>query len=113
MPSPQSLMSVATDSSIRIYERLRIIKGDDKKISSPEEAKAILAIPSSDILWTDNKDELPLAQIEARNYLKFGDKNLWDVFSQAGKYIKTKGNAVLDRISNYLSSENGKPIAKN
>ena len=51
MPTSQSLMSVATNSNLRVFERIKIIKGDDKKISSPEEAKAIAA-------WAKSKSGL-------------------------------------------------------
>ena len=111
MPSSQSLMTVATNSDLRIFERIKIIKGDDKKISSPEEAKAILAIPTSEVVWSDNKNELPYAQIEAKNYLQFGDSNLWDSIKKAGKYIKNKGILAFDRISQYFRNE--QPVAQN
>lgn len=102
MPTTQSLMSVATNPNLRVFERIRIIKGDDKKISSPEEAKAILAIPSSDVVWSDNKSALPLAQLDATNYLKYGDSNIWDSIAQAGKYLKNKGSEAIARFSNYF-----------
>ena len=65
-----NLMSVATNSNLRVHERIKIIKGDDRRISSVAEARAILAIPSRDVVWTENKEKLPLAQMEAHNYLR-------------------------------------------
>lgn len=63
------LMSIAVNSDLRIHERIAKIKGKDNKISSVDEANAILAIPSKDIIITDNKDTLTYAKIDAQNYL--------------------------------------------
>ena len=111
IPQAQSLTAIAVNSSIRVHERIVRIKGEDKRISSPEEAKAILAIPSSEVRWLENKNELPFAQLEAKNYLKYGNENLWDCITKAGKYIKHKGNLALDRLSSFLS--NNRSIAQN
>ena len=107
MPNTESLTSIATNSELRIYERIRLIKGDDKKISSQEEAKAILAIPSNEVVWSDNKNELPYAIMEANHYLKHGDSNLLDMFEKAGKYIKKQGISMLARLSEYMRTNEG------
>ena len=65
----ESLMSIAVNSDLRIHERIKIIKGDDKKISTVTEAKAILAIPSSDIIITDNSEALSIAKMNASAFL--------------------------------------------
>ena len=106
---PTQEMIIAADTSLSIHERIVRIKGKDKKISSPEEAKAILQISSKEISWFENKDELPFAQMEAMNYLKYGDANLMDYISAAGKYIKNKGNVAFKRIATYFGNEE-KPI---
>ena len=96
------LMFIAKNSGMKVHERIALIKGKDKRISSKEEAKAILAIPNNEVSWLENKNELPMCQMEAMNYLKFGDSNLWDSLSKAGQYLKDKGNVVLERMSNYF-----------
>ena len=102
--SAESLMSIAINSNLRIHERIKKIKGNDKVISSEKEANAIIAIPASDVLFTDNKDALALAKMEAYSYLNGGGKNLWDYMSSAYKYCKKQGSAALTRISNYFNA---------
>ena len=71
MATTESLMSIAKNSDLRVYERIRIIKGEDKIINSVSEANAIIAIPASDIIpVVDNPNELSLAKMDAFNYLK-------------------------------------------
>ena len=100
----EPLMNIAKNSDLRIYERLQKILGDDKKISSDAEARAILSIPASDIIFTDNKEELSLAKMMAYSYLKGDCKNFWDDLASAYKFCKDKGSALWARISDYINS---------
>lgn len=94
-----NLMSIASDSSLRIHERIKRIKGSDKKISSVEEARAILAISSKDLVWTDNKEALPIAQMEANNFLNEHEKKLKEKQQTDNPSWITKGIAVAKEIN--------------
>ena len=61
MQTTQNLIAIATNKNLRIHERIKLIKESDgiKGISSQEEAKAIIAIPAKDLIFTDNKEGLP------------------------------------------------------
>ena len=90
----QTLMSIAKNSNLRVHERIKEIKGEDKKISSPEEAKAILAIPASDLTITDNKQALSIAKMDANYYLS-------DYKARKNKENKIKdNNSTFEFISN-------------
>ena len=87
----------------RINEVLKQIKGKDKRISSREEAEAILEFSKhAEVLWTDDKDALPLAYMEAQNYLN-GGKNLGEYILEAYHSIKEKGAKFLTKVSNKVS----------
>ena len=108
-----NLMSVATNSNLRVCERIKIIKGDDRRISSVAEAKAILAIPSQDVTWTENQEKLPLAQMDAQNYLRKKElehqekienkKNNW---VQKGKKILIKVNKGIKTVKKVVDTVN-------
>ena len=101
----EPLMFIAQNHDLRIYERIIKIKGEDKKISSRAEAEAIISIPSVDLVFTDSKEALSLAKMEAYNYLKNGGKNLVDDLVDAYNYCREKGSVIFGRISRYLVSE--------
>ena len=103
MAGSQTLMSIAQNSAMSVHMRILLIKGDDKRISSEEEARAILAIPVKEVGWLENKNELPFEKNNALNYLKYGDKNLRDVIVEAGIYVQQKGSAVLTKIIDYFN----------
>ena len=107
----QSLTTIATNSNLRIHERIRLIKGEDRKISSPEEANAILSIPSKDVILTDNKEALTLSKREAASFLKYGDKNLQDSLKTIYNYIVKEGSTFISKVSNYFNPD--KAIAQN
>ena len=104
MPTIQNLMAIATNSSLRIHERIKLIKESDGKkgISSPEEARAIIAIPTKDLIFTDNKEGLSVEKMYAYSYLKDGGKNLWDDLEIAYNYCKEKGSNLLSRLSRFF-----------
>lgn len=104
MPTIQNLMAIATNSSLRIHERIKLIKESDgkKEISSPEEARAIIAIPTKDLIFTDNKEGLSVEKMYAYSYLKDGGKNLWDDLEMAYNYCKEKGSNLLSRLSRFF-----------
>jgi len=104
MPTAQNLMAIATNSSLRIHERIKLIKESDGKkgISSPEEARAIIAIPTKDLIFTDNKEGLSVEKMYAYSYLKDGGKNLWDDLEMAYNYCKEKGSNLLSRLGRFF-----------
>ena len=90
-----------TEYNGRIHEVLKQIKGKDKRISSREEAEAILEFAKhAKVIWSDNKDSLPLACREARSYLQYGNKNLGDYVLDAYNNLKEIGTTILARLSN-------------
>ena len=93
----ESLMNIAVNSDLRIHERIKIIKGEDKKISSVTEAKAILAIPSSDIIITDNSEALSIAKMDAINFLNEQKTK------QTGHNRNGKKDSLLDILNNMYS----------
>lgn len=96
----------------RIHKDVNIILGKSGRIDSEQKARAILEYnKKAVVLFTDNKDLLPLKCIDANNYLKNGGKNLWDYIVQAGNYIKNKGSIALSRFTNPFN-ENARAIAK-
>jgi len=99
-----NLMSIATDSSLRIHERIKRIKGSDKKISSVEEARAILAIPSKDLIWTDNKEALPIAQMEANSFLNEHDKKLKSKQQISDPSLISKGIVIAREINKCVNA---------
>jgi hypothetical protein len=107
MPTTQNLMTIATNSNLRIHERIKLIKESDgiKGISSPEEARAIIAIPTKDLIFTDNKEGLSVEKMYAYSYLKDGGKNLWDDLEMAYNYCKEKGSNLLSRLSRFFEPE--------
>ena len=108
-----SMMAIATDSSKSVSERIKLIKGDDKRISSVEEANAILKIPSNDITWTQNKEELIFAQRDARHFLQYGDKNLRSDFVSLYNYFVKKGNEYLIKVTDFFTPEKTRIINTN
>lgn len=97
----------------RIHKDIDIILGKSGRIDSEQKAKAILEYnKQAVVLFTDNKDLLPLKCMDAQNYLKHGNSNLLDYFIKAGKYIKKNRNIALARLSNFLN-ENGKVFTQN
>ncbi len=104
MPTIQNLMAIATNSSLRIHERIKLIKESDGKkgISSQEEAIAIIAIPTKDLIFTDNKEGLSVEKMYAYSYLKDGGKNLWDDLEMAYNYCKEKGSNLLSRLGRFF-----------
>ena len=114
MPTAQNLMAIATNSSLRIHERIKLIKESDGKkgISSPEEARAIIAIPANDLIFTDNKEGLSIEKMYAQSYLKDGGKSLWDDLEMAYNYCKEKGNNLLSQIQDYFKPKSS-VFAKN
>ena len=105
-----SLMTIATNSKMRVYDRIQKILGEDKRVSSIEEANAILAIPGREITLFEDKLKLPLTQKQALHYLEYGDRNLRDDFADAYKYLKEKGSELYKRLSDYFQN-NKKTIA--
>ena len=68
-----------------------------------EEAEAILEFAKrAEVLWTDDKDALPLACMEAQNYLN-GGKILGEYILEAYHSIKEKGAKFLTKVSNKVS----------
>ena len=100
----QSLIAVAKDSSIRVHERIKIIKGEDKRISSPEEAQAVLAIPYDEVTWLEDKNELPFAQLDANNYLKYGGRCLRDDLADLYRYCKKRGSEYIAEIFGFAKT---------
>lgn len=111
MAGSQSLMTIVQNTNLSVHTRITLIKGKDKQISSEEEARAILAIPVKEVGWLENKNELPFAKNDALNFLKYGNRNLRDVFMEAGNYIQQKSSSVLKKVVNYFSDDK-KNIAK-
>ena len=103
MQTTQNLIAIATNKNLRIHERIKLIKESDgiKGISSQEEAKAIIAIPAKDLIFTDNKEGLSIEKMNANNYLKDGGKNLWDDLETAYNYCKEKSSRLISKIQDY------------
>ena len=105
MPTTQNLMAIATNQSLRIHERIKRIKESDgiKGISTPEEARAIIAIPAKDLIFTDNKEGLSTEKMFAYNYLKNGGKNMRSELKTAYKYCKDKGDILIAKLQNFIN----------
>ena len=103
MQTTQNLIAIATNKNLRIHKRIKLIKESDgiKGISSQEEAKAIIAIPAKDLIFTDNKEGLSIEKMNANNYLKDGGKNLWDDLETAYNYCKEKSCRLISKIKDY------------
>lgn len=96
----------------RVHKDVSTILGKSGRVDSEQKARAILEYnKQAVVLFTDNKDLLPLKCIDAQNYLNYGDKNLWDYLSKAGNYIKNKGSIALSKLSN-LFNENTRLVAR-
>ena len=59
----------------RVYVQLRRIR-EDSTLTNREKALAILKIPDSDVVWADNKNELPFARRWAYDELNGNNKSL-------------------------------------
>ena len=94
------LMGIALNSKMRIHERIKAIKESDgnNKISSEEEAKAILAIPYSHLVWSDSKEALTSEKMNANYYLRYGNKCLADDLADLYKYCKQKGEVLVSKL---------------
>jgi len=103
MSTQDSLINIATNHNLRIHKRIKMIKESDGKkwISTPDEAKAIIAIPAKDLIFTDNKEGLSIEKMNANNYLKDGGKNLWDDLETAYNYCKEKSCRLISKIQDY------------
>ena len=114
MPTAQNLMAIATNSNLRIHERIKLIKKSDgiKGISSQEEAKAIIAIPTKDLLFTDNKQGLSIEKMYAYGYLEDGGKNMWDYLDAAYNYCKNKGSNLIDKLQDFMAPKKTSIVAK-
>mgnify|MGYP006988855913 CR=1 FL=1 len=97
------LTAIALDSTLCVHKKIKMIKGEDGRINSLEEAQAILSIPQTEIRWTDNKEELSFARRAAFTYLKYGDRNLKDDLVDLYNYCIKTGKSF---ISKYLNSDN-------
>ena len=88
----------------RVYVQIREIKGEDKIISSRKEAMAILAIPNSDVVFTDNPMELPLAKREAMYYLEHGNSNLATDLVKVYNWVRQTpfGNAIAGYYNKFI-----------
>lgn len=63
----------------RVHEHLARIRGEDGKISSLKEAKEMLAyLPHATVVYTDDPNAVPMAYMEANNFIKEYEKNLKD-----------------------------------
>ena len=114
MPTMTNLTAIATNKNLRIHERIKMIKESDGKkgVSSPEEARAIMAIPSKDLLFTDNSESLSMEKIRAFSYLKGDDKNFWDDMETAYSFCKDKSSKLIAKIQNYINPKES-VVAKN
>ena len=106
-----SLMTIATNSKMRVYDRIQRILGEDGRVSSVEEAKAILSISGREVTLFEDKQKLPLTKMQAEHYLKYGDRNLRDDFADAYKYLKEKGIELYKRLSDHF--QNNKKVIAN
>lgn len=95
----------------RVYIQLRRIK-ENKTLTNREKALAILKIPDSDVVWTDNKNELPLARRWARDELNGNNKSLaeslyeyYQEFKQSStwKNIKEEWNDLKNESKSFFS----------
>lgn len=107
------LIAIARNSNMRIHERIAAIEESDGKrgISSIEEAKAILAIPSNQLLVTDSSERLMIAKLSAQNYIKNNGKCLKDDLVDLYHNCKDSGERFLTRLKYWMSSYNS--VAKN
>ena len=106
MPVTMSpLMAIALNSNMRIHERIEAIKNSDgvKGISSDEEARAILAIPNSELKWCDNKEGLMTEKMLANSYLKNHGRCLRDDAVDLYRYCKAKGGKLIARFLDRIS----------
>ena len=103
MPIPKT-SSVKTDTIMkvpgRIHENIARIKGEDKRISSREEAIAILEyIPRATVLITDDRNLLWQAGREAQYYLEYGDTNVRTKLTDVCRSAFEKGKNLYAKLT--------------
>jgi len=84
----------------RVHEHLKRIRGEDNKISSVAEANEMLAyLPRASVVCTDNPNAIPMAYIEANDYLHEHEK-------QVKSKKEAKSSDILQKAANLYKTIN-------
>ena len=92
-----------------VAETIKKLKGSDCRVSSKEEADAILQYYNSlnkDALAKIDQERLVWAYRDAQDFLEYGDTSLLHYAGEAIKYIKNKGSALYARFINKNNNSN-------